>query len=74
MENPSLMKRYIIPKVYISDEEIEDVIFERCDLDKLGEKYKEFEGDAEIDNYYCLSEIDFTLKPFINSLRVEIFP
>ena len=62
------------PKVYISDEEIEDVIFERCDLDKLGEKYKEFEGDAEIDNYYCLSEIDFTLKPFINSLRVKIFP
>ena len=71
---PFIDETIYYPKVYISDEEIEDVIFERCDLDKLGEKYKEFEGDAEIDNYYCLSEIDFTLKPFINSLRVEIFP
>ena len=71
---PFIDETIYYPKVYISDEENEDVIFERCDLDKLGEKYKEFERDADIDNYYCLSEIDFTLKPFINSLRVEIFP
>ena len=71
---PFIDESIYYPKAYISDDEIEEIKVERCTPDKLGSKYQQFEGDSDIDNYYCLSDINYIFKPYVNSLRVEIFP
>ena len=63
------------PEVYFSDDEEDiEVLIERCNPDKIGVKFKEYFQYSEINDYYCLQNINFSLQPNINYLRININP
>ena len=52
----------------------EEIDIEICSEDKLSQEFLEYLGDDGVDNYFCLKHIDFELRPFMNSIRFEIYP
>ena len=51
-----------------------EIDIEICSEDKLSQEFLEYLGDDGVDNYFCLKHIDFELRPFMNSIRFEIYP
>ena len=51
----------------------QEIEIELCDKNKLSEEIIEYFG-SNIDKYFCLKDTNFELKPFKNSLRIEIYP
>ena len=43
-------------------------------MDKVGSEYKNFFSNSNISNYYCLNDVDYIFKPYINSILLEVFP
>ena len=60
------------PKAYFMEEEKEPIKLERCNIDKLGSKYKHFYKNSELNNYYCLSEVNYTFISYMNSISTII--
>ena len=60
------------PEVYFSDDI--EVPIERCNPDKIGTKFIEYFQGYEINEFYCLQDINFSLQPMINTLRISIHP
>ena len=56
------------------DEESIDIGIERCNPNKLTDEIKEYFKDSIIENHYCLNDINFELQPYMNSLKVAIYP
>ena len=72
---PFIEETIYYPKAYFSDEEIKEIELERCNLDKLGSKYKKLYKETDlINNYYCLNRVNYTLKSYMNSLIFKLFP
>ena len=62
------------PKAYFYDNgNYDEIEIEVCDKNKLSNEIIEYFG-SNIDKYFCLSNTNFELKPFKNSLRLEIYP
>ena len=59
---------------YYNGETEEEVTVEICDKDKVGQEYIDFFGESEIEYYYCLTGINYSLRPLVDYLRVEIYP
>ena len=59
---------------YYNGEIEEEVTIEICDQNKVGQEYIDFFGESEIEYYYCLTGINYTLRPLVDYLRVEIYP
>jgi hypothetical protein len=58
---PFIEEPIYYPKAYFSDEEIKEIELERCNLDKLGSKYKKLYKETDlINNYYCLNRVNYT--------------
>ena len=55
------------------DEQIE-ITVERCTMEHIATKYKKFYEEYDLENYYCLKEVNRTLIPFYNSFFIKIFP
>ena len=72
--NPFIDKGIYYPKAYFNGEEKQDIKIEICDSNKINSKYKQYLKDYDINKFYCLTDIDYTFKPYINSLIVEIYP
>ena len=69
------MKVYNYPLAFFYNGEIEEeVTVEICDKDKVGQEYIDFFGESEIEYYYCLTGINYSLRPLVDYLRVEIYP
>ena len=62
------------PKAYFNDEEIEEIKIERCNIDMLGSKYKQFYNNSNLNNYYCLSKVNYTFISYTNSIKLQLFP
>ena len=62
------------PKAYFNDEEIEEIKIERCNIDMLGSKYKQFYTNSNLNNYYCLSKVNYTFISYTNSIKLQLFP
>ena len=63
------------PKAYFYNNGIYQKIgIEVCDENKLSKEIIEYFGSRNLENYFCLNDTNFELKPFKNSLRLEIFP
>ena len=62
------------PIAYFIDEEIEEIQLERCNLEKIGSKYRSFFNDYQLDNYYCLKNVNYTFKSYSNSIKIKLFP
>ena len=70
---PFIDESIYYPMAYFYGEEIKEIEIQRCDLDKIGSKYKKFFSNSELNNYYCLNNIDFELKPYENSISLLLF-
>ena len=71
---PFIDKEIYYPKAYFNGEEKQNINIEICDPNKINSKYKQYLKDYDINKFYCLTDIDYTFKPYINSLIVEIYP
>ena len=47
---------------------------ERCTMDHIATEYKETYKEYDLENYYCLSDVNRTLISYYNSFYVKIFP
>jgi len=59
--------------------EDKDIPLEKCKLEKFGEKFRDMFKDKNLDNLYCLSNVDVTLEGYATSERysyfvVQLFP
>ena len=71
---PFIDESIYYPVAYFIDEAIEEIKLERCNINKIGSKYKHLLADYDLENYYCLSKVNFTFKSYINSIKIKIFP
>ena len=64
------------PVAYFYGENIEMMMeIERCSKDKINPNFENFfEENSQIDNYFCLNNINHILKPYENYVLLQIFP
>ena len=62
------------PEAYYFDAGYQEVKIEKCDPNKLSPEFLEYFDYKDIDSYFCLTDIDYELRPFKNTLRIEIYP
>ena len=55
-------------------EEKLEIKAERCKMDHIPSKYKEIYKEYNLENYYCLGDVNKTLMAYLNSFFVKIFP
>ena len=71
---PFIDESIYYPVAYFNGEELKEIEIVICNFNNIGSKYKKFFSDNEINNYYCLNNIDHILKPYENSIVVELYP
>ena len=71
---PFIDETIYYPVAYFKDEEVEEIEIEACNFDKIGSKYREFFEESELDKYYCLNKVNHTLRAYMNSFLIRIFP
>ena len=72
---PFIDESIYYPVAYYKDNEIEEILeLGPCNIDKIGSKYKEYFKEYKLDKYYCLNEVNHTLKAYINSFVFKINP
>ena len=59
---------------FFSNGNYEEIEIVRCNENLLTEEFIEHLGKDNIREYFCLSELNYELKPFMNSLRLEVYP
>ena len=52
----------------------EELIVERCTMDHIPNVYKKFYEEYDLENYYCVRDVNRTLIPYYNSFYVKLFP
>ncbi len=73
-DKPFIDETIYYPVAYFRDEEVEEIEIEPCNIDKIGSKYKKFYKEFQLDNYYCLNKVNHTLRAYMNSFAIKIFP
>ena len=59
---------------YYDGKKEEEVTIEVCDKNKVSQEYVDFFGESELEHYYCLTGINYSFRPLIEYLRIEIYP
>ena len=73
-DEPFIDETIYYPVAYFKDEEVEEIEIEPCNIDKIGSKYKKFLDESQLNNYYCLNKVNHTLRAYMNSFSIKIFP
>ena len=73
-DEPFIDETIYYPVAYFRDEEEEEIKVELCNIDKIGSKYKKFYEESQLDKYYCLNKVNHTLKAYMNSFVIKIYP
>ena len=71
---PFIDETIYYPEAYFRGQGVEEVKIERCDLSKMNPEFKNNFDESDISNLYCLTNINYTLRPFSNSLKIELYP
>jgi len=71
---PFIEESIYYPQAYFYDGFFEEIKIERCNEDNIGTQYRQYFEGTDINNFYCLTDINYEIKPFINSIRIEVFP
>ena len=71
---PFIDETIYFPEAYFHGQGVEEVKIERCDLSKLSPEFKNNFDESEMSNLYCLTNINYTLRPFTNALKIELYP
>ena len=62
------------PSAYYFDGEREEIKLEKCNISKIGSKYKKYFSDFDLNNYYCLNDVNYILYAYENTIRIQLFP
>ena len=62
------------PVVFFFDEKIKYLDVEKCDPNKMTQELIDKVGESEIENYYCVNNIDLELVPLNTGIVIEIYP
>ena len=73
-DNPFIDETIYYPLAYFFDGEMQEIEIERCNINKIGSKYRTFFQELELEKYYCLSNINYNFISYMNSVRIKIFP
>ena len=71
---PFIDESVYYPVAYFVEGELEKIELEKCNINKIGSKYRKFFRETDFDNYYCLSNVNYTLLGYINSIKLQLFP
>ena len=71
---PFIDESIYYPVAYFYGEETEEIKIERCNQNMMGDKYKDKFENSDINNYYCLNDVNYLLQPYVNTLQVQLFP
>ena len=71
---PFIDESIYYPKAFFVEGELEKIEVEKCNIDKIGSKYRQLFTQMNLDNYYCLSKVNYTLLAYINSIKLQLFP
>ena len=73
--NPFINETIYKPDVYYyDDDEKVNIELYRCTLDTLNPKFLKQFPNLDINNYYCLGDFNLALKPYDNSIVIDIYP
>ena len=73
-DQPFIEESIYYPKAYYKDGELEEIPLERCNIEKIGSKYKHLLNNYPLNDYYCLSNVNYTFIAYTNSLKLLFFP
>ena len=63
------------PEVYFKDTDAETVIETiKCDMANIDSKYQSQIDESELENFYCLNLLNYTLKSYSNSFSIKLYP
>ena len=71
---PLIDETIYYPIAYFTEEETEEIEIARCTFEHIGSKYRQFFSSSELNNFYCINNIDYILKPYENSVELKFFP
>ena len=75
---PIIDETIYYPVATFNDEEYKqeklEIKAERCKMDHIPNKYKQYYEEYNLENYYCLEDVNKTLMAYLNSFYVKIFP
>ena len=72
--NPFIDETIYYPKAYFADNGTNEIPIERCNIDKTDSKFKNLFEELSLNDFYCLSNINYTLISQRNSFIFKIFP
>ena len=71
---PFINETIYYPTAYFFDGEREEIKLEKCNINKIGSEYKKYFSDFELNNFYCLNDVNYILYPYENSIHIQLFP
>ena len=71
---PFIEESIYYPLAFFYDGDFTQINIERCDPDKIGHQYQQYFANTDISNFYCITDINYEMVPYKNSIRIEIFP
>ena len=71
---PFIDESIYYPMAYFNEDDLERIELEKCNIDKIGSKYRQFFRETDLENYYCLSDVNYTFLGYINSIKLQLFP
>jgi len=72
---PFIDESIYYPVAYYKENEVKEILkLGPCNIDKVGSKYQKYFKEYKLDKYYCLNEVNHTLKAYMNSFAFKINP
>ena len=72
--NPFIDETIYYAKAYYNTDEMNELPLERCNIEKLGSKYKNLSSEYSLNDYYGLGNINYTITSYYGSFIIKIFP
>ena len=72
--NPFIDETIYYAKAYYNEDDMKELPLERCNIEKLGSKYKNLIGDYSLNDYYALVNVNYTITTYYGSFIIKIFP
>ena len=73
-DQPFINESIYYPKAYYMGEVKKEIKLERCQMNKIGSKYKNLFSGYDLNNYYCLDKVDYIFNAYDNSILIQLFP
>ena len=72
--NPFIDETIYYAKAYYNSDDMIELPLERCNIEKLGSKYKNLSSEYSLNDYYGLGNINYTITTYYGAFIIKIFP